>query len=257
MCVRYALASKPKAIEKEFQAEFQFRFAPVFNAHVGQDLPVIAFEESKIVSMRWGLLPHWSRTPDFKYKNINAWSGDVVKHMLYRRPLRKQRCLVLANCYYLWVRLPDGKKQPHVVYFADQRLFSMAGLWDQWVDRDHGIHYRTFSILTTKANSRIMKFSKTMPVIITPSGRRKYLRPDLPLQEVTRLLRPYETDQVNLYPVSSKINDLNVDHRDLVQPVGQRLYKEYRYEPKVYLKLEGMGSMKDNPDRVPVIKKML
>jgi len=40
-------------------------------------------------------------------------------------------------------------------------------------------------------------------------------------------------------------------------PVGERVYKEYMYVPKVYLRLDGMGSMKDNPDRKPEIKIML
>ena len=257
MCVRYVLASKPGAIEKEFQAEFQFQFRPVFNARFGLDLPVITFEENKITAMRWGLLPYWSKAPDFKYKNINAWSGDVVKNALYRVPLRKHRCLVLANCYYEWIRTPDGRKQPHAIYFADQRLFSMAGLWDEWIDRERRISYHTFSILTTRASKKLRKFTRTMPVIITPSRRRRYLRADLPLQNVTSMLRPLETDRVNLYPVSADINDLNAEHRGLVQPVGQRLFKEYVYKSKVYLKLEGMGSMKDNPDRTSVIKKIL
>ncbi len=56
MCVRYVLASKPGAIEKEFQAEFQFQFQPVYNAHVGRDLPVIASEESRICIHAVGLI---------------------------------------------------------------------------------------------------------------------------------------------------------------------------------------------------------
>ncbi len=70
------------------------------------------------------------------------------------------------------------------------------------------------------------------------------------------MLRPFETDQLNLYPVSNEVDDPKATGRKLVEPAGQRVYPEYRYTEKVFLKLEGMGSMKDNPDRKPVITEM-
>ncbi|MCK5700523.1 MAG: hypothetical protein KAI29_05195, partial [Cyclobacteriaceae bacterium] len=93
--------------------------------------------------------------------------------------------------------------------------------------------------------------------IIPPGRRRKFLRPSTPLNEVRRMLRPLESDSINLYPVSSKVNDFHNNTREVVLPVGERIYKEYTYVPEVYLKLEGMGSMKDNPDRKPEIKMMI
>ena len=71
------------------------------------------------------------------------------------------------------------------------------------------------------------------------------------------MLRPKESDSINLYPVSSKVNDFHDNSRDVLLPVGERVYKEFTYVPKVYLKLDGMGSMKDNPDRKPEIKIMM
>jgi len=71
------------------------------------------------------------------------------------------------------------------------------------------------------------------------------------------MLRPLESDTMNLYPVSSAVNDFANNSREVLLPIGQRIYKEFEYVPKVYLKLEGMGSMKDNPDREPELKLML
>ena len=71
------------------------------------------------------------------------------------------------------------------------------------------------------------------------------------------MLRPLESDSMNLYPVSNKINCIDNNTREVLIPVGERVYKEYTYVPKVYLKLEGMGSMKDNLDRKPEIKLMI
>jgi hypothetical protein len=94
--------------------------------------------------------------------------------------------------------------------------------------------------------------------VIIPTGRRRrFLRASTPLNEVMRMLRPLESDSINLYPVSLKVNDFHNNIREVVMPVGERVYKEYTYVPKVYLKLEGMGSMKDNPERKPEIKMMI
>jgi len=258
MCTRYSIASLSTAIEKEFQAEFQYSFQKIYNAHFGLELPVIlAGEESKIVGLRWGLIPYWSREPNLKFHNINSSARNIVKNAAYRVPVRRRRCLVLANCYFSWARTAQGKKVPYVVYDAKQRIQSFAGVWDSWVNNEKTRIIQSFSIVTAPSIKRLRLYSETMPVIIPPGRRRKFLRMSTPLMDVMRMLRPKESDSINLYPVSNKVNDFHQDSRDMLLPVGQRVYKEYSYVPKVYLKLEGMGSKKDNPDRQPEIKIML
>jgi hypothetical protein len=75
--------------------------------------------------------------------------------------------------------------------------------------------------------------------------------------EVMQMLRPSGSDTINLYPVSDQVNIFNNNTRDILLPAGERIYKDVVYEQKVYLKLEGMGSMKDNPDRKPQLKLMI
>lgn len=257
MCIRYTLVSKPQVIEREFQAEFSRSFHSVYNAHPGMELPVIlAGDDARIEQVRWGLVPYWSKYGDGRYQQINAFAGEVVKHPAFRIPLRLRRCLVLANCYFEWLSGPAGRV-PHVVYIGDQRLFSMAGLWDIWSDPATGYHHRSFSVITTHANARLRPFLRRMPVIIPPSRRRGYLHPSTPLRDIMGMLRPLKTDLINLYPVSAEANQPGNNTRTVVLPVGERLYPEYRYVPKVFLKLEGMGSGKDNPSRQPELKLML
>lgn len=258
MCTRFTIASASRAIENEFQAEFQYSFEKVYNAHFGHELPVIlAGEESKIIGLRWGLIPFWSREPNLKYHNINSSARNIVKNAAYRVPIRRRRCLVLANCFFIWSRAEQGKNVPFVVYDGKERILSLAGIWDIWVNQEKTKIIQSFSIVTAPSIKRIWPYSKTMPVIIPPGRRRKYLRMSTPLMDVMRMLRPKESDSINLYPVSNKVNDFHDNSRDILLPVGQRVYREYAYVPKVYLKREGMGSTKDNPDRKPEIKIMI
>ena len=257
MCSRYTLASRPEAVEREFQAEFTSAFDPVYNACPGMELPVIlSGEDSRIVRLRWGLVPYWSKSFGGSYQQINAYAGEVVRHPAFRSPLRLKRCLVPANCYLDWLRIAPGRV-PHVVYFGDHRLFSMAGLWDLWIDRITGDRHLSFSLITTHANNRLRPFLRRMPVIIPPSRRRSFLHPGTPVRDIMAMLRPFQSDTVNLYPVSPEINHARTNKRDLLLPVGERLYPEHRYVPRVYLKLEGMGSGKARSGHGSGLKLML
>ena len=258
MCTRFTIVSGVTSIEREFQAEFQYSYEKTYNAHFGLELPVIkSGDEDKIVASRWGLVPFWAKEPNLKFHNINSPARNIVKNPIYRVPVRRRRCLVLANCFFIWVFTKSAQKVAFVVYDSKQRIMSFAGIWDTWTNKDKSNYVESFSIITTHANKRLRNFTRQSPVIIPPGRRRKFLRPSIPLNEVMRMLRPLESDSINLYPVSSKVNDFHNNTREVVLPVGERIYKEYTYVPKVYLKLEGMGSMKDNPDRKPEIKMMI
>ena len=252
MCSRYVLASGVKSLEKELLADFSFEFYPFYNAHPGGVYPVIFdHSPSSILRARWGLIPYWSKWKSNPHMS-NAFVSEVVKHPAYRLPIRKKRCLIPVNCYYCWIR-KESRKTPHVVYIKDQRIFTLAGIYDDWTDRQSGECITSFAMLINYPSKHLANLLGSMPVVIPPSRRTKYLKSTIPLNEVMRLIRPFETDQFNLYPVSNEINNQGVDHKGLVQPVGQRIFSEYTYQSKVYLKLEGMGSMKDNPDRKPLI----
>ncbi|MCG8309845.1 MAG: SOS response-associated peptidase [Cytophagales bacterium] len=227
MCTRYTIAAATKVIENEFQAEFQYAFTPVYNAHFGLDLPVIlAGEESKIVRLRWGLIPFWSREPNLKFHNINSSARTIVKNPAYRVPVRRRRCLALANCFFIWTRAAQKIKVPFVVYDARQPLMSLAGIWDSWVNREKTKIIQSFSIITAPSVKRIDPFSRAMPVIIPPGRRRKYLRLSAPLMDVMQMLRPGESDSINLYPVSSKVNDFRNNTREVLSQVGRCMYTD-------------------------------
>ena len=50
MCTRFTIASTAAALEQEMQAEFQYSYKKIYNAHFGMELPVmLAGEENKIV----------------------------------------------------------------------------------------------------------------------------------------------------------------------------------------------------------------
>jgi putative SOS response-associated peptidase YedK len=258
MCTNFTIASGTTAIEKEFHAEFQYAFQKVYNAHFGMELPVIiGGDERKIVPFRWGLLPFWSREPNHHYHHVNACARQIVKNPVTRVPIRRRRCLVVANCFFIQAQFDGRSRVPMLVYDANQRLMSFAGIWDTWVNAEKTRMVHSFSIVTTFANQRLRKFCRSMPVIIPPGRRARYLRSSSHLNEIMGLLRPFDASGINLYPVSNLIRNPQNNSREVVLPVGQRVYKEYEYVPRVYLKLEGMGGRRNSPDRKAELKMMI
>ena len=63
----------------------------------------------------------------------------------------KKRCIVTSPGYFEW-RHESGKKIPYYIYLKDEPIFSMAGLYDIWLDKETGMQHTTFSIITTDTN---------------------------------------------------------------------------------------------------------
>jgi putative SOS response-associated peptidase YedK len=63
----------------------------------------------------------------------------------------------------------EKKKVPYYIRLKDDIAMPMAGVYDSWIDIDTGEILKTFSIITTAANSlmeRIHNTKKRMPVIL-------------------------------------------------------------------------------------------
>ena len=121
--------------------------------------------------------------------------------------------------------------------------FAFAGIWEDWVNKETGEVVRSFAIITSVTNSLLQKIGHhRSPVILNPEQESQWLNPDLPLAEVTAMLRPFDARLMNAYPISPAIKTPGANGITLLQPIGQRIEKEYEYEIFNDLKLEGMGS---------------
>jgi putative SOS response-associated peptidase YedK len=60
-----------------------------------------------------------------------------------------------------------------------------------------------------------------MPVILKPGDYAKWLEPSRPAKEVTDLLKPYDADGMEAYPVSTLVNSPRNDVPECVTPVPE------------------------------------
>jgi len=246
--MRYTIVSSANKIGHEFQAEFEKHFAPMYQARPGMALPIIvSYEEKNMVyEYKWGLAPYRDKHKSIPVQLQTAWVKDLVKNHHFRKPIRKQRCLVPANCLIIHIQNNGGKK-PYVFYLKDEKLFSIAGIWDFRKDASTGEQHYFFSIIQSVAPRKLQSVIKEFPVIVSPGQRRSYLSPNTPLSNIMKMLSPYGQSDYNLYPISQDLLDQGINDKSVLKPIGERYFPEYRYEKKMYVKLEGMGGRRNTP----------
>lgn len=260
MCGRFILIQKLKKLEQRFevQAPPELDFTPSYNIAPGKKSLVITSEKpDSLQAYRFGMTPFWAKKAmllinaraegDRNKENDPAYRGsrDIIRKPSFRKPIRSQRCLVLADAFY------EGSEKeklddPYVVYLRDKiRPFAFAGLYDTWLDKSTGEEISGFSIITTVANDLLLKIPHPRsPVILTPSQEKKWLKADTPLTDITAMLRPYSADKMNAYPVSTEVKNPRNDGKQLLEARGKPLVKEEDIGVEEKLKRQGFGRNK-------------
>tara|TARA_A100001015_G_C14876503_1_gene666579 strand:- start:110 stop:808 length:699 start_codon:yes stop_codon:yes gene_type:complete len=209
MCGRKTLTMSKKAIIEELMVdEWQVEdYEPSYNIAPTQNSLVLVQEKgSKIVrSMKWGLIPSWSKNELYGSKMINARSETVTTKPSFKNLIPKNRCIVLSDGYYEW-KQDGGRKAPFFIQKKDGGLMLFAGLWTTWSISSEKVF--TYTILTTKAQKSISAIHNRMPALIDKSKAEMWINLDNKFSEVEQELT--ETRKVlNFYQVSDFVNKPN------------------------------------------------
>lgn len=257
MCGRYVTVTKIKEIEKRFNvtAPHAEQYIPNTNISHGQLAPVITDDNpNELQFFQFGFTPSWGKKNfymvnaraegDHNHENDPNYRGamGIAQKPMFRKAIRSQRCLVVADCF---IEGPEKEKldKPYAVYLRDgQRPFALAGIWDEWVNTKTGEIVYSFAIITTVANELLQEIGHhRSPVIITHEHEADWLNRNLELTEVLNLLQPYPAEAMNAYPIDPAIKNPRTNGIHLLQPTGERIFKEYDYEIYDEIKLFGMG----------------
>jgi putative SOS response-associated peptidase YedK len=257
MCGRYVTVTKIKAIEKRFnaQASQPQLYEPNTNISHGEYAPVITGDKpGELQFFQFGFTPSWAKKQfyminarsegDHNKTDDPAYHGEkgITNKPMFRKSIRSQRCLVIADCF---IEGPKKERlsKPYVVYLKDgQHPFALAGIWDMWLDQATGEMINSFAVITTVANDLMQKIGHhRSPVVLSRDQEEAWIDPDMSLGDVTSMLNPYPANHMNAYPISDKIKNPRANGIELLEPVGERIYKEYDYEIFEEIKLFGMG----------------
>jgi putative SOS response-associated peptidase YedK len=214
MCGRYTLASpNPAEVRSRFAIGDTVPVRQRFNVAPGDDVLAVTTDREGVPrgeQLRWGLVPSWSKDPTTGLKMINARVETVTERPAYRRAFERYRCLIVADGFYEWQRVPTGPKQPFHITRADGRLFAFAGLWSIWHAPDGG-KLRTCTIITTAANSAIASLHDRMPVILAEETEASWLDSAAKPDQLREILVGLPPSRTSLRPVSTAVNDARYD----------------------------------------------
>lgn len=222
MCGRFSQGTPADILAQLFQLADIPSWTPRYNIAPTQLVPTVVVTSEhpsrQFRAWRWGLIPSWAKDPSIGSRMINAQAETASTNPAFRAAFRRRRCLMLADGFYEWQQL-GRRKQPFHVRMRDGTPFAFAGLWEHWKGPD-GAAIDSCTLLTTEPNDLIRTFHHRMPVILDPKEYDLWLDPGIQEpQRLQPLLRPYSSEVLAAYPVSTRVNNPANDTPDCIQPL--------------------------------------
>ena len=225
MCGRFARYSLSRELERYFNAlPPSFEIQPNYNVAPTQEIPVIIqHEEDRHIKKRhWGLVPFWAKDISIGSRMINARVETVTSKPAFKGALRHRRCLIPADGFYEWSG-KAGNKQPFYFCLPSGEPFAFAGLYEIWEDKEappEAGPYKSCTIITTDASDSVKDVHNRMPLILKPEAYDEWLDPgNKEPAKIEELLRTKYVKELKLYPVSKRVNRVENNSKECMEPV--------------------------------------
>ncbi len=192
---------------------------PRYNITPTQNLLCVTGDEGlrETRFMKWGLVPFWAKDVNIGNKMINARSETVSSKPAFRNSFKRKRCIIPITGFYEWKNSGYGAKQPYYFKKKDDSIISFAGLWESWTG-DGKNHLYTCSIVTTEPNKLIGEIHHRMGLILPEKGVNIWLSQNSNRDDLKELMKPYEANDLECYPVSKLCNSPENDNVECIEP---------------------------------------
>lgn len=216
MCGRFTVSFTKKEIEalllEDFAQEFQLSYSfPRYNIAPRQEVLGLVWKDDLVKprTFLWGFVPSFSNKDGKKLELINSRIESLEDTWFLKEAYKVRRCLVLTDGFYEWEQTDQGKlpyriveKNKDLVYFAGLYSTNSMGEKDAF----------TCSILTKEAVGKVRTIHSRMPVMLRGDAGKRYLESG-DLREEDFL----GEDALRMYPVSKRVNRVDVDDVDLIK----------------------------------------
>jgi putative SOS response-associated peptidase YedK len=239
MCGRYVNVASTADLTSEFEVE----------ETVGEDLPpswniaptdpvraimkrrrhgrsTDATAVRQLRTLRWGLVPNWSKTSSGGAKMINARVETVTTKPAFKSAAARRRCLCPALGYYEWQRTDTARKVAHFLHGPDDELLAFAGLYELWPnpilpDDDPDKWLWTCTIITQPATDLLGHIHDRCPVIVPAQLQEAWLDCGSDDPQVARSLLA-QMPEARLQPdvVSTAVGNVRNNGPELIEPAA-------------------------------------
>jgi putative SOS response-associated peptidase YedK len=164
--------------------------------------------------MHWGLIPSWvkdnSSAKIIANKTLNARAETIFEKAAFKSSAKSKRCLIFLESFFEHHHF-NGKTYPFRISMKDGSPIILAGLWEDWVNKDTGEIIKTVTIVTTLGNSLMERIHNNpkadgprMPVILNEDKQDEWLKTIETEEEkacILSLLKPFDHKSLVAYPV--------------------------------------------------------
>ncbi|GIP61114.1 SOS response-associated peptidase [Paenibacillus woosongensis] len=223
MCGRFTITAPYSDILIRYyiDEETSINYRPTYNAAPMQYIPAVVngSNGNRLGNLRWGLVPSWAKDDKIGSKMINARAETITEKPSFNRLLSSRRCIIPADGFYEWQQRAGGK-QPFRITLKDESIFSFAGLYDIWTNKD-GNKLATCTIITTEPNSLMADIHNRMPVILRKEEENEWIdRDNTDVQALLKFLKPYDAHEMRTYPVSTEVGNVKNNSPDLLTEIN-------------------------------------
>ncbi|MCX6177808.1 MAG: SOS response-associated peptidase [Chlorobiales bacterium] len=225
MCGRFGFFELRYFIEQlrqdglSFIENKEFDFIPSYNIAPETNIVILLGDRGQyyLTTAHWGIIPHWAKDKP-KVRPINARTETLAVKPYFRHMLNRTHCIIPASGFYEWKQATQQKKQPYYIRRKDGNTMAFAGLWDSWQPQDKASPpLISCTIITTASNGEMKSVHDRMPVILEPEHWKQWLEASSP--DAEKLLIPAKDGTLDIYPVSTKVNNPKYIQHDCIEPL--------------------------------------
>jgi len=198
---------------------------PNYNLAPTQVAPVVLMHnhQTRIELMRFGLIPFWAKDIKSanKYSLINAKGEEIDQKRSYKDAFQHRRCIIPLSGFYEWQRINDTK-HPFAIHLRSEPIMSIAGVWEHWRSQQPDQEVKSFSIITTSANSMMQMIHDRMPVLLDRKDESSWLDPENHnVEGLKSLLKPCPSEWLEAYEISTLVNSPRNNVKEVLEPLKQ------------------------------------
>jgi len=218
MCFSVNVNLVKEEIEDRYGVDFpdKYRYEPSYYYHAFSlpEIPAICSGNPGTARLlKWGLIPPWVKSSEdadaIRMKTFNARSESIETKPSFSSSFKSRRCLIPVKGFFEWQHVGE-EKIPWYIYSKDIEIFTLAGLYSEWLNSQSGEVISTFTIITTDANellAEIHNSKKRMPAILTGDEERRWIDLSITPPEAAVMLKPCSPDILKAHTVGPLVNN--------------------------------------------------
>lgn len=199
-----------------YQNGFDFKNDPILTAEMPNEFQMY----------RWGFTPWFEKNLEkvkAPVQTLNCISEEMYDKPSFRDAAKQgMRCLIPATGFFEWHWDNPAKaknKTPYIIRAKNQPIFSLAGLYSFWKDKQTGTEILSYTVLTTAANSQMAwlhNSKKRQPVVIPKEFEKDWLNKDLDEKTVLELCKAMPEDFLVYHSIGKSIsgNKLSTEEKN-------------------------------------------